>query len=111
MGTTFSLPEEVLTINVAKYSFEYPRRAPVRSDPLSLRATCKLGADLVRRYLSGRQNHANVQHFPVPRGLSYEESFGAYPADMEASARHVMAVGTVFGAACKCLCTHGRSPE
>ena len=50
MGTTASLPEEVIANSVAPYCFRK------RNDFLSLRATCKLGADLARRDL--KANHA-----------------------------------------------------
>jgi hypothetical protein len=48
MGTTASLPEEVILNTVAPYCF----RNRKRNDFLSLRATCKLGLDLARRYLT-----------------------------------------------------------
>ena len=117
MGTTSSLPADVLTTHVAKYSFRYPsiydENLSRKWDFLGLRATCKLGADLMRRYVSGtlRQDWLNLQTFSPPNAISYVERWGADPADMAASARHVRAVGTVFGAACKSLKAHGRSPE
>ena len=46
MGTTASLPDEVIANSVAPYCFRK------RNDFLSLRATCKLGADLARRDLT-----------------------------------------------------------
>jgi len=117
MGTASSLPADVLTTHVAKYSFRYPsiydENLSRKWDFLGLRATCKLGADLMRRYVSGtlRQDWLNLQTFSPPNAISYVERWGADPADMAASARHVRAVGTVIGAACKSLKAHGRSPE
>ena len=98
MGTVSSLPADVLTTHVAKYSFRYPsnfdENLSRKWDFLGLRATCKLGADLMRRYVSGtlRQDWLNLQTFSPPNAISYVERWGADPADMAASARHVRAV-------------------
>ncbi len=48
MGTTAYLPEEVIANSVAPYCFR------TRNDFLNLRATCKLGADVARRYLTAK---------------------------------------------------------
>ena len=81
MGTTSSLPEEVLTTKVAKYSFEW------RKDFLALRATSKSGLALAQR------------------GLSSSCSFLCRHVDFrgEADPRHDEAVGRVFGAGCTFL--------
>ena len=117
MGTTSSLPADVLTTHVAKYSFRYPsnfdENLSRKWDFLGLRATCKLGADLMRRYVLGTlgQDWLNLQIFSPPSAISYVERWGADPADYEASARHVRAVGRVFGPACRALKAWGRSTE
>ena len=117
MGTVSSLPADVLTTHVAKYSFRYPsnfdENLSRKWDFLGLRATCKLGADLMRRYVLGTlgQDWLNLQIFSPPSAISDVERWGADPADYEASARHVRAVGTVLGPACRALKAHGRSPE
>ena len=64
MGTTASLPEEVVANSVAPYCFRK------RNDLLSLRATCKRGADLARRDLidiiksRGTKPYFNDSHDP-----------------------------------------------
>ncbi len=100
MGTTSSLPEEVLTTKVAKYSFER------RKEFLALRATSKSGLALAQRALSdGCVRGARDVHF------SGEFTNGEWPPEMQASARQVEAMGRVFGAGCIRLSAYGRSPE
>ena len=77
MGTTSSLPADVLTTHVAKYSFRYPsnfdENLSRKWDFLGLRATCKLGADLMRRYVLGTlgQDWLNLQIFSPPSAISH----------------------------------------
>ena len=82
MGTTYSLPEEVLTTKVAKYSFEN------RKDFLALRATSKSGLALAQRGLSSCSSSCSCRYVHF-RG--------------EADPRHDEAMGRVFGAGCTFL--------
>ena len=101
MGTTSSLPEEVLTTKVAKYSFEW------RKDFLALRATSKSGLALAQRALSyGCVRGARNVYFS---GESHV--IGEWPPEMRASARQVEAMGRVLGAGCIFLHAYGISPE
>ena len=89
MGTTYSLPEEVLTTKVAQYSFR------ISKELYALRATSKSGLALAQRGLSSSCSFlCRHVHF---RG--------------EADPRHDEAVGRVFGAGCIRLSAHVRSPE
>ena len=100
MGTTSSLPEEVLTTKVAIYSFHR------KKEFLALRATSKSGLALAQRALShGCVRGARDVHF------SGEFTNGEWPPEMQASARQVEAMGRVFGAGCIRLSAHVRSPE
>ena len=106
MGTTSSLPEEVLTTKVAKYSFER------RKEFLALRATSKSGLALAQRALSdGCVRDAWRTDFPPGEGWIEYLNHGGTPPEMRASARQVEAVGRVFGAGCIRLSAYGRSPE
>lgn len=89
MGTTYSLPEEVLTTKVAQYSFR------ISKELYALRATSKSGLALAQR------------------GLPSSCSFLCRHVDFrgEADPRHDEAVGRVFGAGCIRLSAHVRSPE
>ena len=120
MGTTSSLPDEVLTskgapsayldrsiisnddftTNVACYCFQR------KEDFLALRATSKSGLALAQRALS----HERV---PDARDVYFSGSYenNGEPLEMRASARQVEAMGRVFGAGCLSLRAHGRSPE
>ena len=81
MGTTYSLPEEVLTTKVAQYSFR------ISKELYALRATSKSGLALAQRGLSSSCSFlCRYVHF---RG--------------EADPRHDEAVGRVFGAGCTFL--------
>ena len=119
MGTTSSLPDEVLTSkgapsrflndaiisnddftpNVASYCFQR------KEDLLALRATSKSGLALARRGLLASCSSLcrHLQLFPATNG---EES-----QEMRASARQVEATGRVFGAGCIWLIYGGMSPE
>ena len=119
MGTTSSLPDEVLTSkgapsayldrsiisnddftpNVASFCFQR------KEDFLALRATSKSGLALAQRGLlaSCSSSCRHLQLFPATNG---EES-----QEMRASARQVEAMGRVFGAGCIWLCYGGMSPE
>ena len=95
MGTTSSLPEEVVITNVGAFSFRKTK------DFLSLRATCKLGADLARRALtsrsysgSGRHGSWSVQTMP--------DNIDRFNSPREI-ARYIEAMGRVFGMACESL--------
>ena len=89
MGTTYSLPEEVLTTKVAQYSFR------ISKELYALRATSKSGLALAQRGLSSSCSFlCRHVHF---RG--------------EADPRRDEAVGRVFGAGCIRLSAHVRSPE
>ena len=100
MGTTYSLPEEVLTTKVAQYSFR------ISKELYALRATSKSGLALAQRALSdGCVRGARDVHF------SGEFTNGEWPPEMQASARQVEAMGRVFGAGCIRLSAYGRSPE
>ena len=90
MGTTSSLPEEVLTTKVAKYSFEW------RKDFLALRATSKSGLALAQRGLSSCSSSCSCRYVHF-RG--------------EADPRHDEAMGRVFGAGCTFLSAVFFSPE
>ena len=90
MGTTSSLPEEVLTTKVAKYSFEW------RKDFLALRATSKSGLALAQRGLSSCSSSCSCRYVHF-RG--------------EADPRHDEAMGRVFGAGCTFLSAGLSSPE
>ena len=101
MGTTSSLPEEVLTTNVAKYSFAE------KKDLFALRATSKSGLALAQRALSnGCVQGARNVYFSGERHV-----IGEWPPEMRASARQVEAMGRVLGAGCIFLHAYGRSPE
>ena len=81
MGTTSSLPEEVLTTKVAKYSFQ------TKEELYAVRTTSKSGLALAQRGLSSSCSFlCRYVHF---RG--------------EADPRHDEAVGRVFGAGCTFL--------
>ena len=99
MGTASSLPEEVLITNVAEFSFRK------KEDFLSLRATCKLGADLARRTLTKgrypRSHRHNSCHMPD------NTSRFAGPREI---ARYVEATGRVFGAATQYLFSDASDP-
>ena len=99
MGTASSLPEEVLITNVAEFSFRK------KEDFLSLRATCKLGADLARRTLTKgrypRSHRHNSCHMPD------NTSRFAGPREI---ARYVEATGRVFGAATQYLFSSASDP-
>jgi len=119
MGTTSSLPDEVLTSkgapsayldrsiisnddftpNVASFCFQR------KEDFLALRATSKSGLALAQRGLlaSCSSSCRHLQLFPATNG---EES-----QEMRASARQVEAMGRVFGAGCIWLCYGGMSLE
>ena len=120
MGTTSSLPEEVLTSRRGRYSYE-KRDYPVRSvasycferkrEFLALRATSKSGLALAQRALSnGCVRDARCADFPGEGWIEYAND-GPPPPEMRASARQVEAMGRVLGAGCICLSAHGRSPE
>ena len=97
MGTTYSLPEEVLTTKVAKYSFAE------KKDLFALRATSKSGLALAQRGLSSSCScNCNYVHL----SCHSEE-----PQEMGAWARKFEAMGRVLGAGCTRLYAHGRSPE
>ena len=101
MGTTSSLPEEVLTTKVAKYSFAE------KKDLFALRATSKSGLALAQRALSyGCVRGARNVYFS---GESHV--IGEWPPEMRASARQVEAMGRVLGAGCIFLHAYGISPE
>ena len=81
MGTTYSLPEEVLTTKVAQYSFR------ISKELYALRATSKSGLALAQRGLPSSCSFlCRYVHF---RG--------------EADPRHDEAMGRVFGAGCTFL--------
>ena len=96
MGTTYSLPEEVLTTKVAKYSFAENK------DLFALRATSKSGLALAQRGLLSSCSFCRQVHLSC-----HDEE----PQEMRAWARKFEAVGRVFGAGCTRLHAHGRSPE
>ena len=103
MGTTSSLPEEVLTTKVAKYSFAR------KEDLFALRATSKSGLALAQRGLSSSCS-CSIRYVYFPRAWAgYLD--GEEPQEMRASARQVDAMGRVFGAGCIQLSAPGRSPE
>ena len=121
MGTTSSLPEEVLTSKRGRYSYE-KRDYPVTSvasycfqrkeDFFALRAASKSGLALAQRALSnGCVRDARCANFPYGEGWTEYVNHGGPPPEMRASARQVEAVGRVFGAGCIDLSAHGRSPE
>ena len=99
MGTASSLPEEVLITNVAEFSFRK------KEDFLSLRATCKLGADLARRTLTKgrypRSHRHNSCHMP--------DNISRFAGPREI-ARYVEATGRVFGAATQYLFSDASDP-
>ena len=119
MGTTSSLPDEVLTSkgapsayldrsiisnddftpNVASFCFQR------KEDFLASRATSKSGLALAQRGLLASCSSLcrHLQLFPATNG---EES-----QEMRASARQVEAMGRVFGAGCIWLIYGGMSPE
>ena len=100
MGTTYSLPEEVLTTKVAQYSFR------ISKELYALRATSKSGLALAQRALShGCVRDARDGYFS---GFARN---GEWPPEMQASARQVEAMGRVLGAGCIFLHASGRSPE
>ena len=100
MGTTYSLPEEVLTTKVAQYSFR------ISKELYALRATSKSGLALAQRALShGCVRDARDGYFS---GFARN---GEWPPEMQASARQVEAMGRVLGAGCMFLHASGRSPE
>ena len=121
MGTTSSLPEEVLTSKRGRYSYE-KRDYPVTSvasycfhkkeEFLALRATSTSGFALAQRALSdGCVRDAWRTDFPPGEGWIEYLNHGGTPPEMRASARQVEAVGRVFGAGCIRLSAYGRSPE
>ena len=96
MGTTYSLPEEVLTTKVAQYSFR------ISKELYALRATSKSGLALAQRGLLSSCSFCRQVHLSC-----HDEE----PQEMRAWARKFEAVGRVFGAGCTRLHAHGRSPE
>ena len=90
MGTTSSLPEEVLTTKVAKYSFQ------IKKELYAVRTTSKIGLALAQRGLSSCSCSCSCRYVHF-RG--------------EADTRQVEAMGRVFGAGCIWLYASGISPE
>ena len=91
MGTTSSLPEEVLTTKVAKYSFQ------IKKELYAVRTTSKIGLALAQRALSNEcVRDARCANFPYGEGWTEYVNHGGPPPEMRASARQVEAMGRVW---------------
>ena len=108
MGAFQSVPDDVLTGTLTACVVGNPYHKPkYKEKMLVLRTTCKDGRDLVPRILADKKRFPSMCLFfrPSPSPEATE------PREMRVSARHVEAVGRVFGAGCTALFADGRSPE
>ena len=108
MGAFQSVPDDVLTGTLTACVVGNPYHKPkYKEKMLVLRTTCKDGRNLVPRILADKKRFPSMCLFfrPSPSPEATE------PREMRVSARHVEAVGRVFGAGCTALFADGRSPE
>ena len=108
MGTLSLIPEDVLTTRVACYF-------PSRDEYLSLRAASKGMLGLTQRAIASgssiRYGVPTVCDFGVMELSREEKEAVELCREMKASARHVAAMASVFGAGCRALRSAGRAKE
>ena len=108
MGAFQSIPDDVITGALTTCVLGH---WPDPDDKLLvLRTTCKDGRELVQRLVADKNVfRVMCQFFWSDQANS--ATAATEPREMRVSARHVEAVGRVFGAGCTALFADGRSPE
>ena len=111
MGAFQSVPDDVLTGTLTACVVGNPYHKPkYKEKMLVLRTTCKDGRELARRILADKKRFPSMCLF-FRSEQSNSPTEATEPREMRVSARHVEAVGRVFGAGCTALFADGRSPE
>ena len=109
MGAFQSVPDDVLTGALTKCVLGH---WPGAKKPVlrAVRTTCKDGRDFIQRIVADKNIFRSLSLF----FWSTQDNSGTIatePREMRVSARHVEAMGRVFGAGCTALYASGRSPE
>ena len=109
MGAFQSVPDDVLTGALTKCVLGH---WPGAKKPVlrAVRTTCKDGRELVQRLIADKNIFRSLSLF-FWSTQSNSATLATEPREMRVSARHVEAVGRVFGAGCTALFADGRSPE
>ncbi len=109
MGAFQSVPDDVLTGALTKCVLGH---WPGAKKPVlrAVRTTCKDGRDLIQRIVADKNIFRSLSLF-FWSTQDYAGTIATEPREMRLSARHVEAMGSVFGAGCTALYASGRSPE
>ena len=109
MGAFQSIPDDVLTGALTKCVLGH---WPGAKKPVlrAVRTTCKDGREIVQPLIADKNIFRSLSLF-FWSTQSNSATLATEPREMRVSARHVEAVGRVFGAGCTALYASGRSPE